>query len=262
MSKDHPRYKEWTIGTWEPVWKDVDGKPTIDRTQRAYQDTVWELVSSDTPDATPTPAIGWKIEMTNRDGTPYLNTKGLPGWTTYRKNRDTKPVFADRDSITDIPKIAPTLRHIRGLWVPTPEQYGTQLLTSIVHEYEKFMREHGKNEVISWDHEDLNISFFHEDRPGTGKWLRIKKWEQSYKILLTQRYKRDNDRGAWSVYIDKESASGGSSSPRTYQNYKLAPEWDSYFTARIVTEQTANAAERELTEANIALLEEVYRLFQ
>lgn len=59
------------------------------------------------------------------------------------------------------------MKCIKGLGVPTLEQYGTQLLTSIVREYEKYMREYGKSNITSWGDENTDISVFSEHLSGT-----------------------------------------------------------------------------------------------
>lgn len=80
--------------------------------------------------------------------------------------------------------------------------------------------------------------------------------------MLTRRYDRADGRGAWSVYIKKEPAEAPSSDSHMYQNFKLAPKSDSYFTARIVKEQNVFSPELMLDKTDVDLLEEVYRLFQ
>lgn len=273
MPQYHPRYKEWIIGTWDLVWKDINGAPTIDATQRASRDAVGNLVNSETPDSRPTPAIGWKINLTKLDGTQWLDHNGQPGWSTYAKHPDIKPIFTGYDYPLGFPKVAATLRNIRSKAVPLsekkpeeitqilasePEKLWTYLLTNILHSLEKWL----KKGFGFWTYSptsDIGLEVIKyvggESRP----WIRITKWNDIYTLFLSQPYCRDAWRHAWSLYIDTSDSKDSRHKDSSAQNFKLLPVWDSYFEAKICLD-TENYT--PLSWQNIQLLKSIDQLLQ
>lgn len=271
MPTYHPNYKEWVIGSWQPVWKDVEWKPTIDIQKRAYASIDGLLGSEDETESRPLAAIGWKIDLTKTDGTAWLNDQGQPGWSTYAKHPDAKPVFTGREYPLLLPKVAATLRNInkktqdtldqtpeeflRGLQ-SDPEKYGTYLLTNIVHHLEKWLK---KGPGFGQYHSASDISLEVHDRiwGEWQPWIRIKQWKKAYKIVPSNAYTRDKWRHAWSIHIDSTDSILQDISRA--QNFKLLPVWENYFEAKICLD-TINYT--PLSAENRALLESILTLLK
>lgn len=269
MPKDHPRYQEGIVGTWELVWKDLQGNPTIDATQRASKNAVGALVPPETPESIPTHAIGWKIDLKKTVESPYLDDRGQPGWSTYPKNHDSKPVFTGREYPISLPKVAATIRNIQkeaGAWAHSepdmslkilqsnPEKYDTYLLTNIAHHLEKWLRKgpgFGTYDTQTEISLEVHDKIWGESQP----WVRIRQWDRSYKIVPSNAYSRDKWRHAWSIHIDTSNSDTRDLSRA--QNFKLLPVWDNFFEAKICLDTTHYTP---LSAENRALLESIVKL--
>lgn len=271
MQNEHPRYKKWIVGTWELVWQDISGKPTIDIKKKAHIGINGALVWSGTPGSEPTNAIGWQIDLKKTDGTPWMNDQGQAGWSTYPKHHDAKPVFTGREYPLLLPKVAATLRNIHKKTHDTlnqtpeeslktlesdPEKYATYLLTNIAHHLEKWLK---KGPGFGAYHTATDISLevhdhiWGESRP----WIRIRQWNKAYKIVPSNAYARDTWRHAWSIHIDTTNAPLEDISRA--HNFKLLPVWNANFEAKICLD-TKNYT--PLSAENRALLESVLTLFK
>lgn len=269
MTQDHPRYLEWIVGTWEPVWRKLDGEATIDRTQRAYSDAAWSLVSSDTPDAKPTSATGWKIDMKNSNGSIYYNREGQPGWTTYAKRPDVKPVFFWEGYPTSLPKVAATIKDIRNNakgnseniieeLQQSPEKLGTYLLSNIFHHLEKFLRK-GCGYTFQNPSDNTTLEVINAYLNETTPWIQIKNWEKIYKVVPRGPYEDNKWYHRWSLFIDDSGRDLNDLSGS--RNFKLLPDWKSHFTAKICLKSSENNYS-ELSWDHIALLGRVNQILE
>lgn len=268
MTQDHPRYLEWIVGTWEPVWRKLDGEATIDRTQRAYSDAAWSLVSSDTPDAKPTSAIGWKIDISkNSDGSIFYSGEGQPGWTTYAKRPDVKPVFFWEGYPTSLPKVAATIRKIRNHAEgnseniieelrQSPEKLGTYLLSNISHHLEKFLLK-GLGYILENPSNNTTLEVINGYLGETTPWIQIKNWEKIYKVVTRGPYKYSKWRHCWSIFIDDSGKIRNDFFEA--KNFKLLPEWESYFKAQICLDEINYS---QLSWDHIALLGRVNQILE